>query len=137
MQLPIQFAISLFLSTHSVRSATMYSASSEVAISISIHALRKECDFTMPSLAVQDEKISIHALRKECDLKKAGKYYKSYFISIHALRKECDYNQMSEIVSKLQFLSTHSVRSATADPKSGFNNLNISIHALRKECDLD
>ena len=45
----------------------------------------------MPSLAVQDEKdISIHALRKECDWFFFFVPNRLVWISIHALRKECD-----------------------------------------------
>ena len=57
-------------------------------------------------------------------------------ISIHALRKECDHDYFTSALPWTQFLSTHSVRSATL---SGIRilskTLNISIHALRKECD--
>ena len=56
-----------FLSTHSVRSATATIESLLFALKISIHALRKECDSNRPGIGARWLEISIHALRKECD----------------------------------------------------------------------
>ena len=61
-------ADTIFLSTHSVRSATViYIEEYGYYEGISIHALRKECDYARCLAAGDNEKISIHALRKECD----------------------------------------------------------------------
>ena len=79
-----------FLSTHSVRSATVIQTLAKYKLLISIHALRKECDVEIVKRIVDDELISIHALRKECDI-----------ALINADMPFC------------KFLSTHSVRSAT------------------------
>ena len=58
-----------FLSTHSVRSATSFLVLVDCLVgSISIHALRKECDAVPVELVYRHNDISIHALRKECDL---------------------------------------------------------------------
>ena len=56
-----------FLSTHSVRSATIVHPQYNRIFAISIHALRKECDFRPDYSTNADGDISIHALRKECD----------------------------------------------------------------------
>ena len=57
-----------FLSTHSVRSATVQLWYNDFTTKISIHALRKECDLAAKRHA-DCLPISIHALRKECDVK--------------------------------------------------------------------
>ena len=57
---------------------------------ISIHALRKECDFRPDYSTNADGDISIHALRKECDVEISQTVRRISVISIHALRKECD-----------------------------------------------
>ena len=77
--------------------------------------------------------ISIHALREEGDriqqLTQDG-----VLISIHALREEGDLAR-EFIASKSPFLSTPSVRRATADPSWIQCLQQISIHALREEGD--
>ena len=78
--------------------------------------------------------ISIHALRKECDFDDVPLEY-PFQISIHALRKECDSSFPLYTTAVSGFLSTHSVRSATLQPNHIDVTINISIHALRKECD--
>ena len=84
---------------------------------ISIHALRKECDYFYADNVIWVQ-ISIHALRKECDFSET--LYPTYSqISIHALRKECDLCGDKDTPILVIFLSTHSVRSATK------NNNNI------------
>ena len=62
----MQMRLNLFLSTHSVRSATIKPFCGNTIYCISIHALRKECDFVALGRVVAVT-ISIHALRKECD----------------------------------------------------------------------
>ena len=60
---PIRFT---FQSTLSVRRATNYSPAGGAVSQISIHALRKESDDNVTTVAF-DNTISIHALRKESD----------------------------------------------------------------------
>ena len=78
--------------------------------------------------------ISIHALRKECDYFYADNVIWVQ-ISIHALRKECDLWFDNKKFNIYEFLSTHSVRSATLFTSFTKSLISISIHALRKECD--
>ena len=101
-----------FLSTHSVRSATLYYF-----------------------LYINHWEISIHALRKECDGHIAYNEDREITISIHALRKECDAIHGYIRLERIKFLSTHSVRSATTHGRKYKKDWPISIHALRKECD--
>ena len=61
-------AISIFLSTPSVRRATVPPASSSAGGTISIHALREEGDLCSYSIWHSHTVISIHALREEGDL---------------------------------------------------------------------
>ena len=103
--------IGKFQSTLSVRRATAACEFLEVAIGISIHALRKESDGDLlpgGSIAV----ISIHALRKESD------------------QAQTNLNQAQ------QFQSTLSVRRATGVDHAVPDVGKISIHALRKESDV-
>ena len=79
--------------------------------------------------------ISIHALRAEGDFPYNGEFYICR-ISIHALRAEGDRKRGLYCIPYAVFLSTPSVRRATA----AFSNiadmmLQISIHALRAEGD--
>ena len=102
----------IFLSTHSVRSATASVGMSDIGSSIFL---------------------STHSVRSATErLARGGS---RYTISIHALRKECDLLSFVRSMLKVLFLSTHSVRSATNRPGIGGKWLEISIHALRKECD--
>ena len=89
-----------------------------------------------PGIGARWLEISIHALRKECDLCTQSKEQLRKMISIHALRKECDYTKPLDSWHLSEFLSTHSVRSATYSRQWAVRCFHISIHALRKECDL-
>ena len=60
-------AISIVLSTPSVRRATVPPASSSAGGTISIHALREEGDLCSYSIWHSHTVISIHALREEGD----------------------------------------------------------------------
>ena len=125
-------------------------------IGISIHALRKESDPTIPpttrirsefqsTLSVRRATahraqsahfkiISIHALRKESD-DAQGRRGHGRPISIHALRKESDTARGNTKLDSEQFQSTLSVRRATGLPDGHGGRVDISIHALRKESD--
>ena len=101
-----------FLSTPSARRATIFGIKAELAVVISIHALREEGDISAPQLCRNSYTISIHALREEGDfdamLPQPGRQ-----ISIHALREEGD------LLALLDPVLEHP----------------ISIHALREEGD--
>ena len=128
--------LSPFLSTPSVRRATWRFFLPLPSRFISIHALREEGDPAVAVLARTVVVISIHALREEGDpLAFYGKPFPTYIsihalreegddilpcvgcafrISIHALREEGDLVAQSFIAAGRQFLSTPSVRRATA-----------------------
>ena len=78
--------------------------------------------------------ISIHALREEGDVTADGdKVDKA--ISIHALREEDDHPLSVFLFSRVEFLSTPSVRRATWAITPCQQSDRISIHALREEGD--
>ena len=130
-----RLAPALFLSTPSVRRATDSLLQLSLAGLISIHALRTEGD-TVCRAAGRDNphfyprppyggrhlrccgsfracSISIHALRTEGDLLLGGRYSRPD-ISIHALRTEGDDGYKCAWCRRYGFLSTPSVRRATA-----------------------
>ena len=84
---------------------------------ISIHALLAESDFSGTAW-VQEFPISIHALLAESDL--INTYHRIFGegISIHALLAESDYDTSSLMQCQVKFLSTLSLRRATADSVS-------------------
>ena len=103
---------SLFQSTRSARSATKGLSGHKVVIVISIHALREERDGFL--LSVEGAaRISIHALREERDSHDGDAAEAAVLISIHALREERDSSTLPSSVSRLEFQSTRSARSAT------------------------
>ena len=81
---------------------------------ISIHALQTECDIKMFQQYYPD-KISIHALQTECDGQRHDVDRSGLEISIHALQTECDGGDAGQVQATLEFLSTHSKRSATSN----------------------
>ena len=145
-----------FQSTLSVRRATGQLSRAAHPDPISIHALRKESDKSIPD-AVQLDIISIHALRKESDWLRYGYYVQRFIfqstlsvrratlykragrpelsISIHALRKESDRWSPVAPEQDAVFQSTLSVRRATHELAANTRADTISIHALRKESD--
>ena len=89
MKLSHRIRFGQFLSTPSVRRATVKGRQNYLVPVISIHALREEGDAVRESGRTAS-KISIHALREEGDL--GDKYYQEHKqISIHALREEGDF----------------------------------------------
>ena len=102
----------VFLSTPSVRRATVCGILQCGPRSISIHALREEGD-----LVVDDGHLEA-------------------LISIHALREEGDAAGGGQGFGIALFLSTPSVRRATDVDVLGLKTAKISIHALREEGDL-
>ena len=78
---------------------------------ISIHALRKECDYFYADNVIWVQ-ISIHALRKECDIALINADMPfCKFLSTHSVRSATFRKHSIQHIVK--FLSTHSVRSAT------------------------
>ena len=100
-----------FQSTHSLRSATMPRDSSQVAESVSIHALLAECDRSA----------------------RAGLRSQGSFNPRTPCGVRLGYGLSKE--DKGQFQSTHSLRSATSSGGNGRALTAVSIHALLAECD--
>ena len=125
----------LFLSTLSLRRATPRSCpASSPRRYFYPRSPCGERPFTMPDLCQRYVRISIHALLAESDpLQPSGQY--DGLISIHALLAESDSFIMPSAPGLLLFLSTLSLRRATAkiNYKRGYKN--ISIHALLAESD--
>ena len=101
---------------------------------ISIHALLAESDHETYVVMEATKVISIHALLAESDLiilcQLSGPY-----ISIHALLAESDLPTDGLFFIAGQFLSTLSLRRATALGLLGWLRVLISIHALLAESD--
>ena len=123
-----------FLSTPSVRRATYLQA--RVAFPSRHFYPRPPCGGRLNVLHQENRErlISIHALRAEGDLNtfRTNDYGR---ISIHALRAEGDNVFFGGIDLSCIFLSTPSVRRATAVCGILYNPARISIHALRAEGD--
>ena len=83
----------------------------------------------------ESDTISIHALLAESDLRVLDGSKSSIEISIHALLAESDTASGFRIGSRSQFLSTLSLRRATDTPIKAYNVIKISIHALLAESD--
>ena len=80
--------------------------------------------------------ISIHALREEGDFKCCCVSYVFIAISIHALREEGDCYRKQHQSTYSKFLSTPSVRRATAKTErkpSAFVSLYTSLHKLQRD----
>ena len=129
--------------------------SSPMLRNISIHALLAESDGNCPS-GCQRPCISIHALLAESDApnhslylrntnfyprspcgerRRSVKLFRQNYISIHALLAESDHTMTITICTVSKFLSTLSLRRATARRASRQQPAGISIHALLAESD--
>ena len=126
-------------------------------VEISIHALLAESDKMDANTVIQAisflstlslrratgarwlqrhrDRISIHALLAESDVPLLFIVYSITEISIHALLAESDLEQSASYNAALAFLSTLSLRRATARRALGFVDPDISIHALLAESD--
>ena len=102
-----------FLSTLSLRRATIVARSYKTHKHISIHALLAESDFVVVALR------HVHGV-----------------ISIHALLAESDHVFAGHVQATVQFLSTLSLRRATNGRHGRYYHNPISIHALLAESDL-
>ena len=81
--------ICTFLSTLSLRRATVAASTSDVSDRISIHALLAESDVTEEDIIFEEPMISIHALLAESD--STSLTFPGFgMISIHALLAESD-----------------------------------------------
>ena len=80
----------LFLSTLSLRRATILPPADTSSVSISIHALLAESDKNSPALISNNQNISIHALLAESDMYFLSNIRRLLEISIHALLAESD-----------------------------------------------
>ena len=101
---------------------------------ISIHALLAESDQVSAGAVAHGEGISIHALLAESDNNGVLLLF-GQPISIHALLAESDTSAIGFAVKTALFLSTLSLRRATADEFYVAALTNISIHALLAESD--
>ena len=102
--IPFQF-------THPVRGATQRQKITQLNTTVSIHAPRAGCDFSV-SLIIHREAVSIHAPRAGCDIDMSASR------SIH-----------------VRFQFTHPVRGATGRSVGLRGGRGVSIHAPRAGCD--
>ena len=124
----------LFLSTLSLRRATLEQSSSYNAYLISIHALLAESDWPPVRDIIQWEDFYP---RSPCGERPLKRYLAilGNVISIHALLAESDADSLTDDVSTGGFLSTLSLRRATWPGLLARPFLLISIHALLAESD--
>ena len=102
---------------------------------ISIHALLAESD---RSTGQRPQQGSDFYPRSPCGERRTNVRHqlKICAISIHALLAESDLNAIiNHCIPEVLFLSTLSLRRATARPICGKRSINISIHALLAESD--
>ena len=103
---------------------------------ISIHALLAESDGNLLlSMMMARFKISIHALLAESDIGPVSFFNTFFKISIHALLAESDDAETNAAADAQEFLSTLSLRRATALGVCYRPYCGISIHALLAESD--
>ena len=146
----------IFLSTLSLRRATIEQEITILAVAISIHALLAESDALAPkqntaeqnfyprspcgerpaswSFVALKAQISIHALLAESD-KNTLRQIINRSISIHALLAESDGGSGVGNWPREIFLSTLSLRRATRANRLAHTPPEISIHALLAESD--
>ena len=122
-----------FLSTLSLRRATVFVCVICQRLAISIHALLAESDAAYVAKTGMTE-ISIHALLAESD--RPAKPDRSAPDNFYP-RSPCGERLMPscKAISLSRFLSTLSLRRATLTYKSGYASDSISIHALLAESD--
>ncbi len=124
-----------FLSTLSLRRATWDRLTRRCQIEISIHALLAESDAEADCSNRSYERISIHALLAESDNEGYIKLYRRMiFLSTLSLRRATAYLSVADL-SGAEFLSTLSLRRATRTFWMGCRCRPISIHALLAESD--
>jgi len=105
--------LTLFQSTHSIRSATRYRPVVTILKTFqSTHSIRS-ATISPVAFPAYPANISIHALHTECDWAREGLIKHQKAISIHALHTECDNFTSRASGARSVFQSTHSIRSAT------------------------
>ena len=112
----------------------MPALSRRYSTTISIHALLAESDPLKNAITAVPQQISIHALLAESDLRPC---FSRSFLSNFYPRSPCGerpYGRINDI-SRLIFLSTLSLRRATAEAANNRAEQQISIHALLAESD--
>ena len=150
--------LGIFLSTLSLRRATHYDNYNLHCVEISIHALLAESDLGgMSERLIGSVFLSTLSLRRAtrfilgffglsayfyprspCGERQPALYqlYDTYAISIHALLAESDVAKSLAQGRDILFLSTLSLRRATADMAVSYSKGIISIHALLAESDM-
>ena len=124
---------SKFLSTLSLRRATIDAGTGFFVLDISIHALLAESDNNGGGVSAVYF-ISIHALLAESDRRFSSRRpFVGRFLSTLSLRRATAVSSPRRVVSK--FLSTLSLRRATHALLQGHFIVTISIHALLAESD--
>ena len=126
--------ILLFLSTLSLRRATLLTVVPYGQYKISIHALLAESDEQTQSLKIPSHSISIHALLAESD----GRHRGDNRSPIHFYPRSPCGERLSSMLydtTSLIFLSTLSLRRATQKKLEKNLGFEISIHALLAESD--
>ena len=124
-----------FLSTLSLRRATLLFWGEQYGGKISIHALLAESDGASNNPQHLPLAISIHALLAESDRHIFQVFAAAVIISIHALLAESDHVNPAQRAVMAAFLSTLSLRRATVVQRNVPLGLLISIHALLAESD--
>ena len=127
--------ITQFLSTLSLRRATIPDREPAAGYLISIHALLAESDGASNNPQHLPLAISIHALLAESDRHIFQVFAAAVIISIHALLAESDHVNPAQRAVMAAFLSTLSLRRATVVQRNVPLGLLISIHALLAESD--
>ena len=123
-----------FLSTLSLRRATLETLAGAFLFHISIHALLAESDGLGVGLYLVTE-ISIHALLAESDAVVDNiVFVPGEFLSTLSLRR-ATFKHLENRAQDLAFLSTLSLRRATCPSDVPVMSLTISIHALLAESD--
>ena len=124
----------LFLSTLSLRRATERSQDKRGQIQISIHALLAESD---RAASITPTASRNFYPRSPCGERQANTVDQILpgHISIHALLAESDVVHALILANAMLFLSTLSLRRATAGQKLVKADTSISIHALLAESD--
>ena len=155
-EIPVGWWKLQFLSTLSLRRATLHTTALSLPPLISIHALLAESDLWKGS-SLSSNMISIHALLAESDFElfpkrlgdtlflstlslrratsKLAKTSRTEKISIHALLAESDQLYINRAAKTVVFLSTLSLRRATSKLAKPSRTEKISIHALLAESD--
>ena len=126
--------MTMFQSTHSLRSATPWAVAPALEDLVSIHALLAECDRCGELACRQPDGFNP---RTPCGVRPASLTTSNPYImfqSTHSLRSATLWWIVPRPIRGM-FQSTHSLRSATDCPRQVCGCQAVSIHALLAECD--